>query len=496
MEQQGYLQIFRERWVVIIAGFILGAGVAAGLAFTLPPTYTARASLLLNVESTEGTLSDRSQYSLDRISSYPELAFSEEVLAQTIEELGLDVSVGELSGYITAVNPATTLLLQIEAEAPSAQTAADIANSVAANVSAAVSDIENSSGDDRYRTTLDISNPATAPGGPAGPQKTIIIGVGVVAGLALGLIAAIAWARLDTAVRSIAQIRRISGLPVLGELPQLSVVHAHAGGEPAAQISSTATAAESRFFRETALLRETQLAIKQANAGRLPRFLLLVPAGASAGGWLDRRAIARAIAATGRSVCLLEGESVGGSGGSSAAQHGAGMAEVLGGSLPLRDAIHPADGERFSVISRGEGGTAVSEKTAEEHIRAVNDELLADFDSVVVEATSLSQPVGLELVAPYTDGVVVMVRYGRTRTAELAHALSRIRLLGLRPLGIVLTGVPGSRLEDVVASWRPEDFAETPGAARVPVRARAVDAPTAGPGPAAPSGSSLTDDMQ
>lgn len=491
MDHQGYFRLFRERWIAPVAGLVLGAGLAAALAFALPPTYSARATLLMSIASPDGTLSDRSQYSLDRISSYPELAFSDDVLGLTIDDLGLDVSPRELAGHLRAVNPPTTMLLQIDAEADTAELAADIANSVAANLADTVSDLENAARDDRYRTTLDISNPASPPASAAEPQKVVIIGLGLLAGLAAGLIAAIAWERLDTSVRSIAQVRRISGLPVLAQLTPLQAepssaqpddgtheradegaddapadVPAAKGGRASA---SAASARLERAQRRDLLLRETQLAVKQANGGELPRVLLLAPSGAWDAGRdagvlrAERHAFARAIAATGRSVLLLDDDGTG----TGAEQDRGGLRAVLGGTLALGDAIDRPHGERFDVIVEGEPDDAVTERTVEQAIGSTVAEILADFDTFVVEATSLTQPLSLELVAPYADGTVVLVRYGHTRAAELAHTLSRVRLAGLRPLGVVLTDVPPSRLDDVVASWLPDDFADSPAVARV-----------------------------
>ncbi|MCU1523591.1 MAG: hypothetical protein JWO18_485 [Microbacteriaceae bacterium] len=448
MEHQGYLRIFRDRWLAIVIGALLGVWAAAAVGASIPPTYSATATLFLSVQSDAGSLNERSQFALARISSYPELATSSDVLSKTISELGLTESVQQLGKSITATNPPTTVLLQIGAEAGSAKQAADIANSVATNLASVVSDLENSPNDSRYAVALQLKIPAQEPTGPSAPQLSIILGLGLVAGLALGLIAAIVWARLDTGIRTVGQVRRISGLPVLGQLPWLRTPF----GPPRAR----------HLAKRESLFRESQLTIRQANAGVMPDVLVLVPASRAAGKPGVRVGFAREFAATGRSVCLVEGDFGGGIDSIvPTAREATGLAEVLGGGTTLKRVVSHVEGENFSLIPPGDPADLPKEYDAEHRVRGVIRELVSTFDITVIQATSTTRPASLQLVGPYADGLVVLVRYGRTRSADLAHVLSRLRVMGVRPLGVVMTGVPPYRRSDLAAGWLPGDFNET-----------------------------------
>ncbi|MCU1584115.1 MAG: hypothetical protein JWM49_671 [Microbacteriaceae bacterium] len=447
MENQGYFRIFRDRWIALILGVLVGVWVASAVATSIPRTYTASAMSFLSVQSGTGSLVERSQFSLARITSYPELAHSSEVLSNTIRDLGLNTTVQQLGARVTAENPPTTVLLQISADAPTPQQAAAIANSVAANVAAVVSNLENSAGDTRYSVTLEPRIPAQAPTQPSAPQLPIILGLGAIAGLALGLIVAILWARLDTGIRSASHVRRISGLPVLGELPW----------------RSTPRSDRRRWVaRRERIFRETQLTIRQANGAVIPDFLLLVPASRSASQPGVRLGLTEALAWTGRSACLVEGDFFGGIRSHLEVAGTGGLAEVLNGMASLDDAIVPVDGERFSLLPAGSPKHLPREYDAEQRIRGTISNLVSSFDVTIMEATSITQPATLELVGPYADGVVVLVRYGRTRSADLAQVMVRLRVMGIRPLGVVLTGVPPFRRSDLAAGWLPEDFNEVP----------------------------------
>jgi capsular polysaccharide biosynthesis protein/Mrp family chromosome partitioning ATPase len=477
MEQQGYFQIFRERWRSVLIGTFAGLAIATVVAFVIPPTYTSSATLLLSVDSREGSLSDRSTFALERISSYPELAYSPDVLGATIDDLDLTESPEKLGDRITASNPTTTLLLRIGAEADSPQAAADLANTVAKNLADVVTDIENSSRNTAVTTSLDLTNPAAVPSGPSSPQRVLILGLGLLSGIAAGLIGAILRARVDTSIRTVAQLRRISGLPVLGQwsppsherrglsLParkgasvDTTVVEStgNAAPTPASDETRTATTPDARLAHQ---MRETQLALRQANAATMPSILLLVPSDSSAADARELVDLARSVADTGRRVCLVESAApLGLSTLLPKGRKGKGLVGVMAGAQVLKTAVVPVEGEPFSLLPAGDPDATPSETVVEDKMGGVAEQLATAFDTVIIEATSVTRPVSLEVAAPHADGILILTHYGTTREADVAHTLARLRLLGVRPLGVIMTGVPASKTIDLVATWLPGDF--------------------------------------
>jgi len=454
MEQQPYLQIFLERWGALVVGVLVGLSLALGISASIPPTYEATSTSFLTVRSTTGTLLERSQFALARISSYPELALSSDVLSKTIFDLGLSQSVKQLANSVSATNPPTTVLLQIASSATDPETAAAISNSIAANLSNTVSELENSSTDNRYVVSLELRDRAQPPTSSSAPQRGIILGLGGLGGLALGLIAAIVWARFDTTVRTAKAARRISGLPVIGELTKPSLPFARSRTR--------------NNDRTEAALRETQLTIRQANGNELPRLLALVPASRAAARIQTRIGLARSFAMTGRSVVLVEADFDGGiSATNPEALSAEGLAEVLSGTRSLRRVVLKSDFGSFDLLAPGLPANAPKENVAEHNVLGTVRQLVAEFDLTVTQLTSTTRPATLELIAPYADGVVVLVCLGRTRAADLAHILARLRLLEIRPLGIIMTGVPVFRRSDLVSEWLPGDFNEVP---RTPAR--------------------------
>ncbi len=442
MQNVSYFEIFRRRWLALVVAVLLGTGSAALIAFTIPPTYSATATLFLVVDDPDASLAERSQFSLARVNSYTDLVRSSEVLEPVIDDLELDLTVQELSSQVSASNPSNTVNIEIRAVAGAASTAADIANAVADSLSRLVSRVENVAA---FSVTLERLIPALTPTSPSAPQKAVIIGLGVLSGLAGGAVAALLLARFDRRIRSLEDVRRATGLPVLGAFPRAH--HRDSGGETGDGVDPSAIEALAR--------------IAQLNGGGMPRVLLLVPAEPDAGSPRVRVQLAGAVGATGRRALLVEPRPAN-------AEHAAlrafaaepGLAELLTGS------------EEFSQVVRrmGEGPTSVlpaglaspSEAEAQSSFRAVMTGMLASADVVITQVEPADHPVSLPVVAPHSDVPIVVVRFHRTTDLELSRAVSQLRIAGVRPLGVLLVEVPRSARLDLLASWGPDDIEPTP----------------------------------
>jgi capsular polysaccharide biosynthesis protein len=451
VESQGYLEIFRQRWLVIAAAVALGLGAAAAIAFAIPSTYTATATMFLSVQDPSASLGERSQFAQDRVASYPDLVHSEDVLRPTIDQLDLGVSVQELSTMVSAKNADNTVLINVSAKADDAETAAAIANAVAENLSDVVADIEN--GND-FSVLLDQRIAATAPTSPSAPQRTVIIGLGLIAGLALGAVSALLLTRFDRRLRSVAEVRRASGLPVLGLIPRRLLPRRHDSVEPLV----------------AAAMADAMLTIRQANGGNMPGLLMLVPAGKKAAPGRIRLGLAGAAASTGQDVILVETDHANDVAELATLNQRPGLAEVLEGTATLPDSVVTLDSPAIRVLPAGTSATTVAQ--AEASLRSTASTLFSESDLVIAQSTQSNRPVGLPLLAPYADVVVVLVRHGRSTDTDLARAVSQLRIVSVRPIGVVLYDVPRGRRIDLTATWQHKDFASKPGKAVIPIRRR------------------------
>ncbi|MGI9821988.1 hypothetical protein [Agromyces sp. Marseille-Q5079] len=477
MTAPGYLQVFQRRWAVILTSVVACVGFAAVATAVIPPTYTAKATLFLSVQSPVASLAELSQFSLARVGSYPDLVYSDDVLEQAADELGTDASTGELASLVSASNPTGTVLIEVTAEGPTGADAAGLANAAAAGLAEEVSEIENSP-DSTYTVELDVRIPAQAPSSPSAPQRTVILGLGLVTGLALGAILALTLEQFDTRIRTAADVRRVSGLPVFGQLRRRRRLGGH--GAPVLE-------PEADGYLEAALN------IRQANGGEVPRFLVLVPTSPTAAPSQVRLGLGRAYAETGRNVLLVEGTPEPGSAVPAIADlaERPGLGElVVSGSTTLSDSVRPVDvsSDAGEVWALPRGLDLPTELVTERRFPALAAAITAHADVAIVQATTATRPLDLHAVASLADVVVVIARYGSTKEADLARVVTDLRLEGLRPIGVVFVDVPQRHHTDLAAGWRSEDFAEAPGPAEVPgpVQVRPVPQAPAAPRPAEP----------
>jgi capsular polysaccharide biosynthesis protein len=225
LEDVPYGRILREGWAIILLAAILGAAVAYGITVPMPRTYAASSTLILQVESEQASLFERNQFSQARIKSYPPLVDSPEVVDGVRRDLKLDpakYSDRDIMKMLSAENTTDTVLLVVTAQAPTAKMSAEIANSAAKHTSTLIEDTENTPGETRYTVTMRQVLPATAPVSPISPQTLPIVGLGLILGLAIGAIASVYRTTTNRRLHTISDVRKACGLPVVGRVPRRS----------------------------------------------------------------------------------------------------------------------------------------------------------------------------------------------------------------------------------------------------------------------------------
>lgn len=186
------LLLWRRAWVLVI-GAMLGVGVAFGLTATMTRVYAATATSFVSAVAApgKGASYESAQFAVSRAKSYPPLLKSPEVLQAVITDLGLTQSVPDLVKAVSAVNPVDTLLVQVTAEAGTAEEAARIANAAARHMSLRIQTLETAGGKRTSPVDVQVAVPATAPQVPSWPRPLINYVLGAVAGSVLGAFAAL-----------------------------------------------------------------------------------------------------------------------------------------------------------------------------------------------------------------------------------------------------------------------------------------------------------------
>ena len=214
------LRTLRKRLWIIVLMAVLSVSLAAGYTFFLVEEQYSADVLLYIWQSkenngTEDAISagDLSLFS-QLVGDYQVLAKSRLVTSRVSEDLGLDPShVAGLSSQITVGTKQNTRHLTITAVDPDPVMAASIANKVA-EVFAEVVVEKMGAGN------VNIIDAAVVPRGPSSPNKPMNLALGLMIGIIIGIGLSLLIEMLDTSVKSAEEVDQLTGLTMLGSVPE------------------------------------------------------------------------------------------------------------------------------------------------------------------------------------------------------------------------------------------------------------------------------------
>jgi capsular exopolysaccharide synthesis family protein len=118
-----------------------------------------------------------------------------------------------------------------------------------------------------------------------------------------------------------------------------------------------------------------------------------------------------------------------------------GLTEVLSGDLPMEQGIRRTAVGRVSVLGPGTLPANPSEVLGTDRMRALLNELKQRFTYVLIDTPDASTVSDASLLGAKTDGIVLVVRLGKTPRHEVEQTYNNLEALGGNILGTCLTGV-------------------------------------------------------
>lgn len=204
------LGVALRRWVPLVLCLVAGVAGAAVLSFSSPKTYRSSSRLIVNIpaardvqEALQGV-----QLSTKLIESYAKIAESRSNAARVSEELDGKVSPRKARRAVHATPVASTLLLDVTAVETDKVEARDIANASAKVLIDVIDELESGNDDEVQARVIDQ---AVLPSSPISPRPKVDLAIGLVLGLAAGILLV---AALETADR--ARTQRVLTSPTTG----------------------------------------------------------------------------------------------------------------------------------------------------------------------------------------------------------------------------------------------------------------------------------------
>lgn len=270
---------------------------------------------------------------------------------------------------------------------------------------------------------------------PVAPNRPMIITTGLLAGLGVSIGILFLLHRLDDRLESPEAIEQALEEPILGQLPEVDRKHYKEGYLLLTRMKSHTMFAES--------LRGVRSALLLSPEGTSKRMLAVTSAVPGDGKTTFTTNFAVTLANSGNKTLLIDADLRRGN------VHGyfeqpleGGLSEVLDGKLGVQEAIRETGIKNLFFMRAGERPSNPSELLIGATTKDVIMQLRREFDYVVFDCPPLTAIDDTFSIAAYLDGLMFVVRAGRTSMRFARMSVNTVRQRGAPIIGLIVNGVP------------------------------------------------------
>lgn len=430
------LQIVRKHLASAIISFVVVFAAVAAVTFIMPPKYTATAEVFATYAGQSGEtqtandMSSGANYLNIQIKTYPELVKTEAVLQPVIKDLGLDMTTTDLAGVVTATNPTNTFMVDISAEVGDPQQAADIANSVAKNLSDQISsDLYNSSSSGSP-IKLTVVQKAQTPTGQSSPNIPLYLAAGLILGLIVGIGVALLKDILNTKVDSTDDVRELTHASSLGTVPQAAILD-----DSRPVVVAQPAGSEAEEFRRI----RTNLSFLTTTATQgHGRLLVITSTDPSEGKTTVSSNVAVALAEEGKSVLLVDADLRHPSVAHKLGIEGhVGLSHVLSRQASPADVIQKYWKPNLHIMPAGKRPANASILLNSDLMKEMVGQALTQYDYVIIDTAPLSVASDATVFGRMAGGLVLVTGKGIVEKKELRSTATALQTAEVPILGFI-----------------------------------------------------------
>lgn len=435
MELSDYIRILRKSWVLIVVLALTGVGAAAAFALVQTPQFSATSKVFVSTQS-GGTVSELAQgstFTVQRVTTYSDLATTPIVLLPVIAELELAIDEGALAGTISVTAPANTSIIEISVANDDPVLAADIANATAESLTRVVDRIETPATEDATSAVkLTLVQQATVSAAPVSPNVPLNVALGLLIGLALGVGIAVLRQVLDTRIRNERDVALVTEAAIIG-----GIVF-----DPKAESRPLIVQDDPRSPRAESF-RTLRTNLQFLDVGHGGRSFVVTSSIQSEGKSTTTANLAIALADSGVRVLLVDADLRRPKVAKYMGLEGAiGLTDVLIGRVPLDDVVQEWGRGRLSVLPAGTVPPNPSELLGSAAMGRLITELRSKYDVVLFDTPPLLPVTDAAILSRFVGGVILVVAAGRANRHHVGGAISALENVGSSVSGIVLTMLP------------------------------------------------------
>lgn len=432
------LQIVRKHLASAIISFVVVFAAVAAVTFIMPPKYTATAEVFATYAGQSGEtqttndMSSGANYLNTQIKTYPELVKTEAVLQPVIKDLGLDMTTTDLADVVTATNPTNTFMVDISAEVGDPQQAADIANSVAKNLSDQISSdlYNNSSSSSGSPIKLTVVQKAQTPTGQSSPNIPLYLAMGLILGIIVGIGVALLKDILNTKVDSTDDVRELTHASSLGTVPQAAILD-----DSRPVVAAQPAGSEAEEFRRI----RTNLSFLTTTATQgHGRLLVITSTDPSEGKTTVSCNVAVALAEEGKSVLLIDADLRHPSVAHKLGIEGhVGLSHVLSRQASPADVIQKYWKPNLHIMPAGKRPANASILLNSDLMKEMVDQALTQYDYVIIDTAPLSVASDATVFGRMAGGLVLVTGKGVVEKKELRSTATALQTAEVPILGFI-----------------------------------------------------------
>ncbi len=280
-------------------------------------------------------------------------------------------------------------------------------------------------------TKVKVVQSAYRPERPFSPQKTKILGLGILGGLFCGVLLALGLNALDHSFKTVDQVEEVLGIPVVGVIPVMREAR-HSKG-PIILSEEESSGAEA--FRT---LRVSLSMLGKAEARKVFLFTSAVPAEGKTFSSLNYSA---SLAHQGLRTLLIDAdlrkpavqEYFGTDG-----DHSGGVTDYLTGQKKFGEIVQASKMEHLSYVTAGTTAPNPAELLAQGGFPGLLEEAVKHFDRVVVDSAPIHAVSDTLLLVKNVQTVCIVARAAKTPRKSIQRAIYLLQKAGGPVAGIVL----------------------------------------------------------
>ncbi|MBD7919256.1 polysaccharide biosynthesis tyrosine autokinase [Cellulomonas sp. Sa3CUA2] len=478
MELTDQLRAIRKNWWIVVLTLLTTLGAAFAVTARATPEYESTLTFFVAASSDTGTALQADEFAQRRVAAYAGVLTSGRLAERIVAGRDLGLTPQEASARITATPQPDAILLSAVVRDTRPERAHAIGEAIAEELGPLVQELERTDAASRATVSLTVISGPTTPTSAVSPRPALNLGVGLLAGLALGVSLAIARQVLDRTVRTPEHVRAATSLPTLSTI---TVQHRRRRRD-AARSDGLVAASDTGSPRAEAYRRLRTNLTFSAATHRMQVIVVSSPL-AGEGKTTTSCNLAIALAESGRRVLLVEADLRRPRVSQTLGLEGAvGLTNVLVGQVEESEVIQQWGPNGLFVLPSGTLPPNPSELLGSDRMRALIQRMRQRFDVVILDTPPALPVTDASIVAAHADSVVLVVRYGHTTREQARLAVESLRVVDAPLAGVIINGAP---LRSAGVAYSQNDGRTMP---RTPASPPPRPTPAGPTGPTGPAG--------